>query len=147
MSNIIVFNTILTVDPIGDKILILSLEKNKIVFPTTKIENPKFLYNEIRYNIKNMFVKNMIKFLEEIRISFIDIQNYILLELLDDPSYKKLYGANDDDIIILCGIVLYEKLMCDKTYWLSIKNFITESKPDGDLQKDVIKYVFDHLII
>lgn len=150
MSKIVVFNFILAPDIYADKILLASLDKENILIPTTNIENPKFLYNEIRYNIKNLFLENSIRFLEEIRISFMDIQNYLLLDMLDMEYNKEKYtNINDDDIIILSGIVLHEKLFSDKINWISINNILTNSNIGitTDPIFNLTKYVFDKVFI
>jgi len=146
MSNIFVINCLITADRQSNKIYIASSNKDEIVFPLLKIENPKFLYNEIRYNIKNMFVQNAIKFLEEIIISFFDIQNYHVLELLEEQKNK--YEIENTNIILLCGVVLHEKILSENLYWIPIENFFISNKnTEETTPKKVVKYVFDQMIL
>lgn len=146
MSNILVINCLITADRQSNKIYIASSSKDETIFPTLKIENPKFLYNEIRYNIKNMFVQNSIKFLEEIIISFFDIQNYHVLQLLEEQKDK--YETDDTDIVLLCGVVLHGKILSENLYWLPIENFFRSNQnTEETTTKKVVKYVFDQMIL
>lgn len=148
MSNIKVFGCFITVDGGSQNIFACSTKKDELDLPYFHIENAKMLYHEIRYNIQHMFVENMIKFLEEIVISFIDIQNYLLLDIVE-KSKDKYSDIEDNDIILLCGIVLHEKLKTDSMYWVPISNILFPKNIQTimDDKTKVVKYVFDKMII
>jgi hypothetical protein len=93
-----------------------------------------------------MFVQNAIKFLEEIIISFFDIQNYHVLELLEEQKNK--YEIENTNIILLCGVVLHEKILSENLYWIPIENFFISNKnTEETTPKKVVKYVFDQMIL
>jgi hypothetical protein len=148
MSNIKVFGCFITVDGASQNIFACSTNKQELELPYFNIDNPKTLYHEIRYNIQHLFLENMIKFLEEIIISFIDIQNYLLLETIE--SYKdKFKDINDDDIILLCGVVLHEKLRTDSMHWIPINNILFPKNIQTimDDKTKIVKYVFDKMLL
>lgn len=146
--NINVFNCLITADPPAKKIYVASSKQDIIVLPVTHIDQPKFLFNEIRYNIKHLFAKDSIKFLEEIILSFIDIQNYLLLNLIDKSEDYKF--IQDSDINLLCGIILHEKVLSDKLFWIEIPGFVQNynipNVEDTEMTQ-LIRYVFDKMIL
>jgi len=147
MSNIVCCYAILSADNQNNKVYIASSEKNKIKLPFSKIETPKFLYNEIRLYIKNLFANDAIKFYEEIIISFMDIQNYLLMNIVTNE--KELYNFDtDSDIVLLCGIILHQKLPSNQFYWVELDK---PSAPDF-LQtmtdhSRLVQYILDKMII
>lgn len=148
-NKIIVVNVIITANPLSNDVLLLSTDKDKLILPSIEITNPKFLYDEIRGNIRNMFDDGVIKYLEEIVISFLDIQNPLLLNLID--SNRDIYeDINDSDIILLCGTILHKKLQTSSLNWKSIENTVLKqkiySKTNGDIE-NIIKYVFEQMVI
>jgi hypothetical protein len=147
MRNIHTLYCLITADRSSQKIFVASSEDDSLVFPNTIIENPKFLYNEIKYNIQQMFAKNSIQFLEEIIISFLDIQNYLLLNLIES-SEKYKHIDIDHDVILLCGVVLHEPILSNKLLWKPIENQLMSNEPEKiNHSYNIIKYVFDQMIL
>lgn len=148
MSNIISCYCLITADKRSKKIFIASTKENDIVLPITTIGSPKFLYNELKYNIQQMFAKNTIQFLEEIIISFIDIQNHHLLNLLD--ASKNIYADidMDQDITLLCGVVLHNTILSETLYWIPVENKLMSNQPEKlNATEHVLYYVFDKMIL
>ena len=147
MSNIVACYCLITADNRSKKIFVASSKEDEIVFPTITINSPKFLYNELKYHIQEMFIKNAIQFLEEITISFIDIQNYHLLNLLDISS--DTYNINtEEDIIILCGVVLHTTILSDNIHWIPVENKLMANQPEKlSASEHVLYYVFDQMIL
>ena len=93
---------------------ILSTDKNNIVLPYSEISTPRVMINEIKYNVKNMFDTGMVNFIEEVIISYIDIQNDMLLEYvtkLDNNNFNL-----DQDLFLLCGVITNKK-STSKLFW------------------------------
>lgn len=149
MRKLINLNCIITADPNSKNIYVLSTREDRVALPYFEISSPKFLYNEIRYNIKSMF-DNIIKFLEEIIISFVDIQNLLVFDLLE--KHKDTYHVNlDEDVILLTGLVLHEKMMSDSLYWVPIHNVMVPTEISSldteDIHLKVVRYVFEKIIV
>jgi hypothetical protein len=102
---------------------ILSTDKNKIILPYSEISTPRVMMNEIKYNIKNMFDTGIIKFIEEVIISYIDIQNEILLEYVTklDNNHFDL----DKDLFLSCGIIMNKK-STSKLFWTKFEYSLDE---------------------
>jgi len=135
MSKLYLFNSILTTDQKTDTNWILSLDKYHIHFPFFEISSPRYLHNEARINIKNLFTKDSIKFIEEIIISFIDIQNPFLIEYID--SLQLPVFDLDKDIFILCSTILTSKID-SRLFWNKFNYEISFTKPD--IQTAIIDY-------
>ena len=102
-----VFSLILTHDINNNKTVILSTNNDKIILPTFDIQNPKTIYQEIRYAIKDLFEDPELKYVELINISFIEIQNDLLINYIkENKEYE--YDENQD-LCLFIGIVLTEK--------------------------------------
>jgi hypothetical protein len=124
---------------------IVSSSPNQIIFPSFIIESPRALNNEIRYTVKNLFKPNVFKFIQEIVISFTELQNDLLIsyiESLNNPQYDI-----NNDIFLLCGIVLHSKLPLEnsKYHWSTFQyNFESSG---GSNQIFIIDYVLQRLIV
>jgi hypothetical protein len=108
---------------------ILSTDKNNIVLPYSEISTPRVMINEIKYNVKNMFDTGIVKFIEEVIISYIDIQNDILLE------YVKKIDNNifdlDNDLFLLCGVITNKK-STSKLFWTKF-DYTLDEKIDNPI--------------
>ena len=104
MNKIYTFNVILTYDQKTQTNYILSSHKDEIYFPFFEISNTRYLFNETRTNIKNLFHLNTIRFIEEIIVSYIDIQNEFLLDYITQLDSKQF--NLDNDVFVLCSTIL-----------------------------------------
>jgi hypothetical protein len=125
----------------------LSSKKNKLVLPSKNIIAPKILYDELRYHIRTLFDSNSdhITFFDNIIISYLDIQNYLLIQYLETEKQDYLYEEND--IVLLCGVILYNKIPSKNNYWLP---FDTSVQLDISRQKpldQIITYVITKSIL
>jgi hypothetical protein len=136
--NIYTIYTILSVDEKKHKIYVLSSESDSIVFPIDQIQHVRLLQNELRYNIKHYFLNcESNGFLENISLSFLDIQNELVLELLQkENNYLSKNIDINKDIIILCGFVI-PKPIESKLYW---NEFIFDIKNENDISQSIIDY-------
>jgi hypothetical protein len=141
MSKIYVFNSIITNDLKDKKSYILSASKDKIVFPYFEIQSPRYLFNEIRCNIKNLFKPDSIRFIEEIIISFTEIQNELIINYVENLQ-DSTFDLNND-IFILSSTILSEKLTTPLVwthfnYTIDIENpNVVDSIIDYSLQKSL----------
>lgn len=104
---------ILNVDAKQKRTFLLSENEKKISLPIIQIEHPRHLYNEIKYNTRYLlgFHKNIE---QSIAISYIDIQNSLMLDYIDSLN-DKTYDTNQD-LFLSAGIVInasYE----NKLFW------------------------------
>jgi len=141
--NIKVLACIFSVDNITNHINVLSTSKKNIILPTIQINNPRDFYNELRYNIKQLFHKNFIKFLEEIYFSFIEIENPILSKIIE--KHNNIYSdITEKDLVILCSSVMHKKAESDLNWVMcDIKSI---RKQTSDTEK-LINYVLQKMII
>lgn len=148
MSNIVVFPCIITADTSTKSVFVCSENDSSVIFPTFQISYPKMLYDEMRMNIKNMFNYNTIKFCEEIIVSFLDIQNHLLIDLLE--SKPETYpNIKEDDIILLCGVVLHDKVESDTIHWIHINSMFLPKNISNTINDDnkIIQYVLDRIVL
>lgn len=141
MNKIYVFNSILTIDERTQTNWILSSDKHHIHFPFFEINHPRHLHNETRINLKNLFKSDTIKFIEEIIISFIDIQNQFLLDYIES-LHSNIFNLNND-VFILCSTILTEKIE-SSLFWNKFSYEINLTKPD--LQTAIIDYCIQRSI-
>ena len=106
---------------------ILSTDKNKIVLPYSELTTPRVMINEIKYNIKNMFDTGIIKFIEEVIISYIDIQNDILLEYVESLNNNE-FDINND-LFLICGVITNKK-STSKFFWTKFDYSLDEKMKD-----------------
>lgn len=138
MSQILSSSCILTFDQKNSIICILSTEQNnKIVFPTFRIESTKNLHNEIRYQIKNLFIDDNAKFIEDIVVSYTDIQNNLYVDYLKELGVTSFDENND--IILLNSIVVGDKFNT-KLYWRPYDHTIDIKN------KDTFGLLIDHIL-
>lgn len=136
MSDIYVINCILTSDQNSKSTYILSDNQTDIILPFFRIENPRFIYNQIRYDIKNLFVSKQ-RLPEEILVSFIEVENDFLIEYVEK---NKQYPIDlNKDIVVLCGIILGFK-DDSKLHWKKYE-FNLDTKNSNPLQS-----IVDHTI-
>lgn len=141
MNKIYVFNNIITIDDKSNTNWVLSLDQSKIYFPFFEISSPRYIYNETRFNIKNLFKINTIKFIEEIIVSFIDIQNEFLLEYISQLNNSKF--NLDQDIFILSSTILTSKTD-SILYWNKFNYEFNLNK--SDIQTTIIDYCIQRSI-
>lgn len=103
MSDIYVFNCILTSDHQNKTTSILSSDNTEIILPVFKIDNPRFIYNQIRYDTKNLFVSKK-RIPEEIIVSYIEVENNFLIDYIE--RVKKYTIDLNKDIVVLSSIIL-----------------------------------------
>jgi hypothetical protein len=103
MSNIYVFNCILTSDNNENTTYILSSDNSSINLPYFQIEHPRFLYNQIRYEIKNFFISKK-RIPEEIIVSYLDPENQFLLDHIQETN---VYPIDiNKDFVLLSSVIL-----------------------------------------
>jgi hypothetical protein len=134
--NIFAIYNILTIDEKKHKIYVLSADSDLIIFPINQIEHIRFLQNELIYNVKQYFEQyESNEFLESISLSFLDIQNELVLEFINQNNTTYRSVNIDKDIVILCGFIL-PKPISSKLYWnefnfdINNKNNISQSIVD-----------------
>lgn len=142
MSNLYVFNSIVTFDEKTKNNYVLSLNNNKIELPFFQITTPRYLYNETRFNIKNLFKSDTIRFIEEIIISFMDVQNELLIEYVSQLN-SNIFDT-DNDLFILSSVILAEKIETT-LYWNQFDYEINLQKPD--IQSSIIDYSIQRSIV
>lgn len=139
-----VFNFILGYDLKIETSVILSTDQEKIVLPTFTVDKPKLILDEIRYNTKNLFNDQGLKYIELISLSFLEMQNQYLLNYLND--HKEQYSYNEDeDLCVMAGFVMAEKYMT-KLHWLPIPKEIEYKKQDEKSSFDTLSLLVDHVI-
>jgi hypothetical protein len=147
--NIRVFSLVLTHDTKNNKTVILSTDNNKTVLPTFYIDNPKTIHQEIRYTIKNLFDDPGLKYIELINISFMEIQNELLINYIKETEQYKY--DEDQDLCLFVGVILTEKNKTNLS-WSPIgfpsvsnnDNFATLQSPPIDILTD---YVIKNIVL
>ena len=122
---------------------ILSVHDQGIFLPIEKINNIKFLHNEIRYNIKNMFYDKTSDLVQHINLSYTEVQHPLALRYIDSiNNNNNIYTEND--LFILTGLVLDQnhesKLSWQEFYFKKdIKNIsIIDNIIDFTIEKTVL---------
>lgn len=141
-NKIYVFNTIITHD-LSNRTYVLSSSKDKIELPFFEIISPRYMLNEIRSNIKNLFKINTIRFLEEIIISFTEIQNEIILAYIE-KNYDLDTFDIDNNIFVIAGTILSEKLPSN-LMWHTFDHSVNLEKPN--ITETVIDYCIQKSLI
>jgi hypothetical protein len=137
-----IFNIILTYDKKSSSTFVLSADKKKIVLPYFIINNPHLIRSEIRYLTKSLFDDPRLSYPELIEISYLDIQNSILIDYIE--SEKEIYEYDKDkDLCIYSGIVLTEKNK-SSFFWLPINNIQKEKIEPIDI---VIDFTIKNLML
>jgi len=141
-NKIYVFNTIVTHD-LSDNTYVLSSLKDKIELPYFEIISPRYMLNEIRSNIKNLFTTNTIRFLEEIIVSFTELQNEIVLSYIEQNYNSNIFNL-DKDICIITGTILAEKIPSN-LYWHKFEHSINLDNPD--ITQTVVDYCIQKSLV
>lgn len=118
MNKLYAIVTIIAPDIKAQKNYILSISNNKIALPIFNIESAEFLHNELRYNIKKMFSKDIRDIIENIKFSYVEIQNDLALSYIKDININDFYTK--DDLFLLTGIILDKKYTSD-FFWNEFK--------------------------
>jgi hypothetical protein len=144
-----IFNLILTHDTKNNKTVILSTDNKKTILPAFYIENPKTIHQEIRYLIKNLFDDPDLKYVELINVSFIEIQNELLINYIKDTEEYKY--NEDEDLCLFVGVILTEK---NKTnlFWSpigfpSVSNNSNFSTLESSSTEILIDYVIKNIVL
>jgi hypothetical protein len=133
---------IITADIDKKQNYVLSLSKDQIKLPIFEIHNARTMHNELRYNAKKMFNENTIRFIEEILVSYVDIQSDLTIKYLTEINKDGTFDL-DNSIFILCGIVIEKKEGKDfhwQKYEFSENSFINPlfSIIDRTIQKSLL---------
>lgn len=107
MNKLYAILTIITPDIKAQKNYILSVSNKDIILPILNIESIEFLHNELRHNIKNIFSKDIRDIIENIKVSYLEIQNDLALSYIKDININDFYKKND--LFLLVGMVLDKK--------------------------------------
>lgn len=99
---------IVTADTKKKQNYVLSTDSKDIVLPICEITSARTLHNEIRYNVKKMFDADIIRFIEEILVSYTDIETEPTIKYIENINQDNRYDLNQD-LFILCGIVMEKK--------------------------------------
>lgn len=104
--------TIIGIDAKQKRTFVLSDDETKISLPILPIENPRYLYNEIKYNTR--YLLGLDKDIDRsLSVSYIDIQNSLVLEYIDSLNNS---DYSHDDIFINVGIMLNQTYQ-GKLFW------------------------------
>lgn len=99
---------IITADTKKKQNYVLSTESKEIILPICEMTQTRSLHNEIRYNIKKMFDVDIIKFIEEILVSYTEIQSEPTIKYIEELNKDNTYDLNNS-LFILCGVVMEKK--------------------------------------
>lgn len=130
---------IITSDVDLQKNYILSGSDSSILLPVHRIENAKFLHNEIRYHFKSLFDHHDATIIENIHLSYLDIQNDLAQNYIDSINVNEFY--KNDDLFLLTGVILdhkYESKYFWKQFEFRKNNAILDNLIDYTIQKTVI---------
>ena len=121
------YYTIISSDINKQENYILSAKKNSIILPYSEIMIPRVMMNEIKYNVKNMFETGIISFIEEIIISYIDIQNEMLIEYVEKTNNTEVNP--NENLFVLCGIIMNKK-STSKLFWNKFTYYLDQKIND-----------------
>lgn len=142
--NIRVFSLILTHDTKNNKTVIASTDNNQTILPTFYIENPKTIHQEIRYTIKNLFDDPNLKYIDLINVSFMEIQNELLINYIKE--IKQYNYDEDQDLCLFVGVILTEKNKTNLS-WLPIGfPSISNDNKSSSLKSSCIDVLTDYVI-
>lgn len=145
MSNIFCVSCILSVDHQKRENLIVSSDKDSIVFPIFPIQYPKLLWNELRYHISELFFDDNLnkELIKNITFSHVSIQNDLIIkymERLNNPIYNL-----ENDIFLLSAIILEQPYDIKNYYWNRFK-FI-KSFQDMDIFNSIIDFIVQQSVL
>lgn len=145
MSKVFGVSCILSVDHKKKENLIVSCKKENIAFPIFEIEHPRLLWNELRYNIAELFFDNTYnkELIKNITFSYTGIQNELIfqyIESLNDSKYDL-----EKDIFVLSCIILEEPYDIKNYYWNRFK--FVKSFQDMDLFNSIIDFIIQKSVL
>ena len=119
---------------------ILSSDKDRIVLPLIKLENTRYIHNEIRYHIKNMFSSDLSGLIQHTELSYIEFQHNLALEYIESLNNGEQYN----DLLLLIGLILSQPYHTNYTW----KEFVLKSKPsDIGLIENIIDFTIQKTVI
>lgn len=145
MTNIYCIYCILAFDHNKKENLIVSSSKERIELPIFKIDHPRSLSNELRYNIKNILLEKTYNkdIIKNISFTYTDIQNDLILGHIE-KNYKDQYNL-DEDIFIFCGVILENLYPLNNFEWYKF-DFI-KSIADMDSVTSIIDFTIQKSIL
>lgn len=145
MSNIFSIYCILSVDHLKKENLVISSSKDGLKFPIYKIQYPRMLHNEMRYNMQSMLMPNTynIDLIKNISFSYIDIQNELILHYIE-KNYNEDVDVNKD-VFIFSSTILDKIYPLNGLYWYKF-DFV-KSLTDMDLDNSIIDFVVQKSIL
>jgi hypothetical protein len=129
-----VFNIVITYDKKSSSTVILSTDKKKIILPYFLINNPYMIRSEIRYLTKGLFNDHRLSHPELVEISYLDIQNTVLIDYIESEKENYEYDQ-EKDLCLYSGIVLSEKNKSN-FFWLPINQIQKEKIEPIDILID-----------
>jgi len=145
MSNIYAIYCLLSADHDKKENFIVSENSESVEFPMFKIEHPKLLRNELRYNLQTIIDTKSysIDYIKNISFSLIDIQNELIIKYLEDRYPKGI--DLDNDIFILCANIFEKPVLLNRYEWKKF-NFV-KSLSDMDIISSIIDFTVEKSII
>lgn len=145
MNNLYGIYCILSIDHNKKENLIISTNDDTIAFPIFKIEHPRLLYNELRYNLQNILLKQAYNAEAIRKISFchIELQNEIVLKYIES-NYSEKYDL-DKDMFVLCATIIEEPYNLNLFQWKKFK--FAKSLLDMDLVTSIIDFTIEKSIL
>jgi hypothetical protein len=107
-----ILSVIFSADPVKKKPYLLTASHDELI-PLIQIENPKYLYKEIFYQLKAMFIQDSIKIESDCSYNFLSIQQ----EMSINYAKKHYDFITDDDLIITYGGMLLKYKCLDNFQW------------------------------
>lgn len=115
--NIYAVPVLLTLDHNRHQNLIVSNNKNNIDLPLIKINYARLLFNQIRYDLQQMFMPkdHIQEILQHINFSYTDIQNELLIKYLEEIKYD--YLDMENDIFVLVAMIVDKPYDLNRHFW------------------------------
>lgn len=145
MSNIFSVSCILSVDHKKKENLIVSAQKDDIILPVFQIQYPKLLWNELRYQISELFFDNNYnkELIKNITFSYTGIQNELVIKYiqsLNNPNYDI-----ENDLFILSCVILEEPYDIKNLHWNRFK--FVKSLQDMTILNSIIDFVIQQGVL
>lgn len=137
---------VFTLDEIKKENLVISERDDKVLFPIVEIENPRYLHNEIHYNLQKLFTRTTYNpdILANINFTYMDIQNEFVYRYLEEKELTKSFDV-DNDVFILCCAIIESPYGLDKYHWEKFK-FI-KSFTDMDAVNSIVDLAIEKSIL
>lgn len=147
MSNIFVVYTILSIDHVKKHNLIVSSAKDRIEFPIYKIEHPRSLHNEIRYNLQTMLLDKTYdkEIISKISFSYIDVQNELVLKYMENFYSDDERFDTNNDIFILVNIIIEKPYPLSQFEWRKFD--FAKSITNMDLVTSIVDFTIQKSIL